>query len=165
MKLFEICSVVLFLVALYMVEAGPFGSHAVALHNGGYGTFDMKSYNPDIVRKVLSSMSAEGIKAEYRYYVCDFLFIAAMFLFQYMISRRFLNKQFFYASIIVAAIRGIADAVENILLIITIHSFPAVNESIINISSYATKLKLFSIAVWNVIFIVGVIYGIYIKRK
>ena len=37
-----ICAVIGFIFTLYLVEASSFSSAEVAVHNGGYGTFDMK---------------------------------------------------------------------------------------------------------------------------
>ena len=39
----RIISIVLFAFALYLTEFSPFSGRAVALINGGYGTFDMKN--------------------------------------------------------------------------------------------------------------------------
>ena len=39
----RIVSVILFVFALYLTEFSPFSGRAVALFNGGYGTFDMKN--------------------------------------------------------------------------------------------------------------------------
>ncbi|MDO5559911.1 MAG: hypothetical protein Q4F95_09980 [Oscillospiraceae bacterium] len=36
-----ITAVLFFLFSLYLTEISPFGSHSAAMHNGGYGVFDM----------------------------------------------------------------------------------------------------------------------------
>ena len=70
-----------FFIALYLVESDTFGSAAVAVHNGGYGTFDMKSYDEKIVAQVLAQADAECREAYYRYYGMDFLFILFLICF------------------------------------------------------------------------------------
>ena len=59
--------VVMFLISLYMTEAGFWGSQVVATYNGGFGTVDMKSYDAEVVRSALAPMGAEGLHV-YRLY-------------------------------------------------------------------------------------------------
>ena len=84
-------AVVLFIAALFLTEYSPFSSRAVALCNGGYGTFDMKVYNSGIYQSVMHSTTDFGVYL--KYYLCDFLFIAAFlnFMIQHTRGLQFLE--------------------------------------------------------------------------
>ena len=70
-KKYGIGLILLFLLSFYLVSFGPFSSRALAKHNNGYGTFDMKKYNLETVQEVLSTMDREGFDMAGKYYLCD----------------------------------------------------------------------------------------------
>ncbi|WKY43547.1 hypothetical protein Q5O14_13000 [Eubacteriaceae bacterium ES2] len=159
----------LFLILLYWVEGGSWSSRAVAKYNDGYGTFDMKSYDVNTVEKVLSSMTPEGYRISYRYYVGDYLFTVVWGLLQCMISGSVYSSLnysknvtfvLFTLAIALPILRGIADIIENTLLVVTLKHFPIINTKIIETAAMATKIKLGSIKTWALLILVGVIMRI-----
>jgi hypothetical protein len=159
----------LFLILLYWVEGGSWSSRAVAKYNDGYGTFDMKSYDVNTVEKVLSSMTPEGYRISYRHYVGDYLFTVVWGLLQCMISSSVYTSQndsknvtliLFTLAIAMPILRGIADIVENTLLVYTLKQYPLINTKIIEIAAMATKIKLGSIKIWALLILVGLIIRI-----
>lgn len=155
-----------FVVSLYLVEASPFGSAAVAAHNGGYGTFDMKSYNPDIVQSVLEKADADYLSVCNRYYLADFLFIACFGLFQCFISTAVYGKDRSIMKRIAVAVpiaRGVFDIVENSILLFTINTYPQINPGSVTIASVSTVCKLWCIRIWVILVAVGILFSVYRK--
>lgn len=167
------CAIIIigFFLILYWVEES---SQVVEQYNGGYGTFDMKTYDFQTVETVLASMSPEGYQISYRYYIGDSLFIVFFGLLQCMISRIVYHTlksriQFvsilFILSIIIPILRGIADIIENIMLVHTLMRYPVINKSIIEIATIATQVKLGCIKFWVLFMIVGLLLRIILKCK
>lgn len=160
--------VILFILSLYMVEFGPYSSNAVAQYNSGFGTFDMKYYDPVLMDRILSGMNNAGFQAENRYYLFDYIFIVMLFLFQYIIGQSFIsnkkNNIFYYLLNFTALIRGIADGIENALLLVIINSFPDFSNIMVSISYKFTMIKLMFIKVWVLCLIAGVICKFLQKR-
>lgn len=153
-----------FILTLYMVEASSFGSSEVALHNEGYGTFDMKKYDTQVVKEVLEQADTECIHVYHKYYLADFLFILFFGLLQGMISNAvYSGNKLIYRRIAVSIpiARGIFDVIENILLLVTINNYPEVNAGVIKVASIATQCKLWCIRIWVVLILVGLLYCIY----
>ena len=162
-----ICAVIGFIVTLYMVEASSFGSAAVAVHNEGYGTFDMKKYDYASVTDVLANMDSEGIRVYQKYYFADFLFIICFGLIQCMISSAVYKKnKLIYRRIAIGVpiARGIFDVIENVLLFITITNYPKVSNGLIMIASISTQCKLWCIRIWVVMLLIGIVYNICKKK-
>jgi len=161
--------IILFALSLYIVEWSSIGSMAVGLYNNGYGTFDMKSYSPDIVRKVLSEMEPMGFDVYRKYFAADFFFVLTFGTLQTvllsMAYRWVKNKKILYALCTVPVLRGAFDTVENILLLNALNQFPEINERAVNISAASTELKLLMIKIWAVIFIIGIVWGVIIRHK
>lgn len=159
----RVCVIIGFFLTLYMVEAGSFGSAEVALHNGGYGTFDMKKYDAEVVAEVLAYADSEYVNVSYKYYFADSLFIIFFGLFQCMLSaavygkNKVICKRF---AIAVPIARGFFDLVENILLLKTIHDYPKINNGLIATASVSTQCKLWCIRIWAVTLILGIGYHI-----
>ncbi|HEX3022295.1 MAG TPA: hypothetical protein VHP81_07880 [Lachnospiraceae bacterium] len=157
-----------FLIALYIVSGSPFSSNGVKKFNNGYGTFDMKSYDARIVHQVLGDMKEQGFTVYKQYLVCDFLFIFAYGAFQFSLTRAAFQTwkigKLSWLLLGIPVARGIADAIENVLLWITLYTFPHENSTLINISSNFTFLKLSLIKVWVVLIIIGFI-GMVINSK
>lgn len=154
-----VCAIIGFILTLYMVEA----SAEVSVHNGGYGTFDMKKYDEITVNKVLANGDTECIGAYNRYYFADFLFVICFGIFQCMISNAVYRKiKVSYRRIAIGfpIARGIFDIVENILLLITINNYPQINNKVITIASIATQSKIWCIRIWVVLILLGLIYNI-----
>ena len=157
--IFRFGIITLFLLALYLVEIGPWGSSNVAQYSNGYGTFDMKEYNPEIVYSTLADIREGGIHAMKMYYVMDYIFIAVMLSFQIMISKAvFTGKVSILGQLanIAALIRGAADLGENILLSCVISKFPIQDITLVNIASVFTRIKLRMIVIWSLLLIVGI---------
>jgi hypothetical protein len=162
------------MLVLYWVEGSSWSSRVVAQYNGGYGTFDMKSYDVHIVESVLASMAPEGFKASYRYYMGDNLFIIFFGLIQCVISQLIyyslkskikIARIIFVLSFIILILRGIADLIENTMLVYTLMKYPAINERMIDVASIATNIKLSCITVWNCLAVVGLIMIVILKFK
>ena len=157
-----------FFIALYLVESDTFGSAAVAVHNGGYGTFDMKSYDEKIVAQVLAQADAECREAYYRYYGMDFVFILFFGLLQYMLSGavyRNTKAVLKWIAVGVPIARGIFDMVENLLLLITISRYPDINSGMIRAASVSTQCKLWCIRIWVVFILGGLSYNAFRKSR
>ena len=161
--------IILFLISLYFVEYGVAGSNIVASYNHGYGTFDMKYYNPLKVVQVLSEMSLEGIVIYRWYYVFDFIFIGCFLAFQCMCFRRLFSWwNSTMGRLLVCSIpilRGLFDIVENSILLNTLFTFPQVNDTAIRISMGCTYAKLWMVKLWLVELIVGIVLCIIIKKR
>lgn len=161
--------VILFLISFYFVEYGVAGSNIVATYNQGYGTFDMKYYNPSKVVQVLSEMSPEGIVIYRWYYVFDFIFIGCFLAFQCMCSIGLFSwckdtmSKLMVCSIPI--LRGIFDMVENSILLSTLFTFPKVNDIAIRTSMGCTYAKLWMVKLWLVELIIGIVLCIIIKKR
>lgn len=172
--LFYAIIVIGFLLMLYWVEGSSWSSQAVARHNGGYGTFDMKSYDAHVVETVLSSMDSEGFKASYGYYLGDYLFIIFFGLLQCMISKTIydplkskisVTKILFALAMIIPILRGLADLMENTMLVYTLLKYPIINETMVGVATIATSIKLGCIKMWVLLVIIGLILRIVWKCK
>ena len=73
-RYFIIGTIILFIITLYLVNYSPWSSAEIAKYNNGYGTFDMKSYNSDIVYNVLDHMEYQGLEIYQKYFIGDYLF-------------------------------------------------------------------------------------------
>lgn len=169
--LFYAIIVIGFISLLYWISGS---SHAVAQYNGGYGTFDMKNYDVHVVENVLASMSPEGFQASYQYYIADSLFIVFFGVLQCMISNLIyssLKTKFKGAGILVALsimipiLRGIADMIENTILVSTLIKYPIIHKIMIEAAVIATNIKLGCIKVWVFFIIAGVLIRIIVKYK
>lgn len=156
--------VVMFLISLYMTEAGFCGSQVVATYNGGFGTVDMKSYDAEVVRSALSPMGAEGLYVYKLYYLMDFMFVLCFGAFQIMLINDVFsfqkNRTVTIAITAVPVIRGLCDIVENVILLVTINTFPQINETAISVSARFTQAKLLCIRIWVILILVGIILRI-----
>lgn len=162
--------ILLFLVSLYLVEAGFCGSLVVAKYNGGFGTVDMKHYDVKTVQNALSPMNEKGIAVYKLYYLMDFIFILCFGAFQLMLindvysfERSRLIKIFIFG---IPVFRGICDIIENAILLWTLHTYPRINELAISISAKFTWAKLMSIRVWVLVIVIGLVWRflLFLKR-
>lgn len=158
---------ILFAISLYLVDYSRFGSCEVAKYNGGYGTFDMKAYDSEIVQNVLSGMTQEGIDVYKTYYWVDGIFIVFFGLLQCYISamtygfvQRKSIKIFVYFFPI---LRGICDTIENALLYITLCTFPNIDTSLTGVANSFTTVKLWSIKLWMLELLIGIVLRIIMK--
>jgi uncharacterized secreted protein with C-terminal beta-propeller domain len=173
-RLFYVIIISGFLLTLYWVAGSNWSSRAVAMHNGGYGTFDMKNYDVHTVEHILAVMDADGYKVSYRYYIGDYLFVVFFGLIQCMISRIIYNplrteikieRMLSILSILVPILRGVTDLIENTMLVTTLLRYPNINPNIIYVASMATKLKLSCIKIWGILIILGLSMGMISKCK
>ena len=152
-----IIAVILFVAVLFFTELSPFSSRAVALVNGGYGTFDMKSYDANTFIRVMEATT--DFSAYLKYYICDFLFILAFLNVMIQLVRGFHGqyiKSIQYISCIVAVIRGILDMVENIVLLYLILGYPDVNSTLADVCNVITRVKFYFMRGWFALFFVMV---------
>ncbi|WP_054742133.1 hypothetical protein [Cellulosilyticum ruminicola] len=168
-KYLNVMIIILFLLSFYFVEYGVAGSNIVAGYNHGYGTFDMKHYDPSKVACVLSEMSPKGIMTYRWYYVFDFIFIGCLLAIQCMC---FMGLFSWWNStrgkIMVCSIpvlRGLFDMIENIILLNTLFTFPKVNDTVIRISMRCTYAKLWLVKLWLVELIISIVLCIIIKKR
>ena len=163
-----------FLATLYWVEGSGLGGQAVADYNGGYGTFDMKEYNAQVVGEVLGVMEPEGFRVSYGYYLGDFLFVIFFGLLQLSILRgifgllvsRFRSARIlFWLSMVFVVIRGLSDILENLLLLGTLMSYPVINQGIIEISAVMTQIKLGCIRAWVLILLASLVFLVFIVYR
>ena len=171
---FRVIIIIGFVLLLYWLEGSNWSSQAVARHNGGYGTFDMKSYDAPIVKSVLASMDPEGYQVSYRYYIGDYLFIVFFGLLQYIMlqmvfgsgkSHSRLKRVTFFLSIVFLVLRGMTDIIENTILVGTLIRYPLINETMIGIASISTTTKLLSIQIWVFLLILGIVLNVILKDK
>ncbi len=162
----RIISIVLFTFALYLTEFSPFSGRAVALFNGGYGTFDMKKYDADVFVSVMNATS--NVSIYWKYYICDFIFTAAFLNFMIQMVRGFkgeLINKVKVLSYFLAVIRGMLDATENIILLNQIYSYPEINRMLIDVCNIFTKIKFHLMRGWIVCFVIMLIFQILSNKK
>lgn len=161
-----------FIISLYCVEVGPWGATQVGKYNEGYGTFDMKKYSVEDVRRVLAKMQPGGFIQSYRYYICDSIFLLFFGALQIMISMALYHRGISSGIVVILGIlaiavpifRGVFDMIENGLLCYTLKTYPNMNETIVRISSFVTQCKLMCIRIWSLLVIVGIVIRFF-KRK
>ena len=116
-------AIVFFVIALYIVEASPIGSMAVAKYNQGYGTFDMKKYNAETVTEVLGKMEPQGFHVYKLYYLADDVFLIAFGLLQIVLLQMafsWVRHPFILQLLcLVPILRGLMDLLENTILMTT----------------------------------------------
>lgn len=160
---------ILFAISLYFVDYSRFGSSEVAKYNEGYGTVDMKSYNGDVVQEVLTKMTQEGINVYKTYYWVDGIFIVFFGLLQCYVSvliYGFTSKRYVKILACVFPIgRGICDIIENALLYITLCTFPNVDTSLVGAANIFTTVKLWSIRLWLLEVLFGIVLRIIMKKN
>ena len=159
-------ALLLFLGALYLCEFSPFSSRAVALVNSGYGTFDMKKYDAEIYLQVMNATT--DFSAYWKYYMTDFIFIAAFLNFMVQLVRGFSGK---YSNLIkriayvLAIARGLLDAVENIMLMYLIYEYPNADIGLVSVCNIITRVKFLAMRGWILCFIILSILGIIQRRR
>lgn len=156
-----IVAIVLFVLALYLTEFSPFSERAVALINGGYGTFDMKKYDADVFVNVMNATS--NMSMYWKYYICDFIFTAAFLNFMVQMASgfrgAFINKVK-VLSYVLAIIRGVLDISENIILLKQIYSYPEINRMVIDTCNTITRVKFHFMRGWIACFVLMLIVQI-----
>lgn len=162
----RVIAIVLFFMALYLTVLSPFSESAIELINGGYGTFDMKEYSADGFIHVMNATS--DISLYWKYYICDFVFIFAFLNFMIQMVNGFkgnLINKVKIISYVLAAIRGILDAIENVILVNQIYSFPEINSDLINACNIITRIKFYFMRGWIASFIILIIMQIVSNRR
>ncbi len=170
-KVYRIVITIAFLLSFYWVEFSSWGSSEVEKHNDGYGTFDMKSYDAEIVARQLECMPPDLLESYNKYYFADFGFVLFFGMFQCMISGMLFSKNgnlweraVRIIMICVSIGRGVFDCIENSLLMITIKSYQTVHTDFIQTASVSTQSKLWCIRIWAAFFAAGFIYRIVTAR-
>lgn len=171
----------LFIITVYLVNFGPWSSAELAKYNNGYGTFDMKSYNSEIVYNVLDHMEPKGFVIYQKYFIGDYLFAFVFGALQIILLYNAFNwlKQDKMPSHftghklkilrrlipIVPVARGLCDLIENTSLLHILLTYPIRHESLINFTAIITSLKLALIYTWYFLVILGYIMKAVIRRK
>lgn len=168
-KVFVLAIIIGFIGSLYLVEIGPFSSRALSEYNNGYGTFDMKSYDEDVVFSTLNKMQDKGFDISNKYYLGDFIFIVFLFGIQIIITKNIFSWLSIgkIKNIILSlpVLRGIFDVIENILLLIIINSYPERYSRLVMVSSIFTNLKLLFIKIWCLVILSGLIIKLYKSKR
>lgn len=173
-NVFKILIITGFILTLLMIEVGPFSSAELSKYTDGYGTFDMKSYDYESVLSVMSHLQDGGNQIALGYYAGDFIFIFFFGALQIMISnnvwRQYRKKSvipllLYRIAVGIPILRGICDVIENIILASVYITYPAVNRMLINISRVATGCKLFSIQVWGIMILLGIVVKFWLRGK
>ena len=162
----RIIAIVLFVFALFLTEFSPFSGRAVALVNGGYGTFDMQKYDADVFVGVMNETSDFSIY--WKYYLVDFIFVAAFLNFMIQMVSGFsgaLIQKVKVVSYMLAVIRGMLDSFENIILLNQIYAFPKLNRNLIDACNMITRVKFHFMRGWIACFILMLILQIISNRK
>lgn len=164
-----IWGIILFIGTLILMEYSPWGSHALEQYNGGYGTFDMKSYNTETVYRVLDGMEPVGFKVYRLYFILDFLFIIGFGIFQIrvlsFVLRNFRHNVLVRSILWIPVARGIFDAIENIIILVLLAAYPLEMPTLVKVASIATFLKLKCITLWSVCIMLGIIANIATQGK
>lgn len=160
---------VLCIAALLLMEYSPWGSRALEQYNGGYGTFDMKSYNADTVYRILHGMMPEGFRIYELYFIMDFLFVIGYGIVQirllnffYRDYRHNIAVRFAYW---IPAARAVFDTAENSIILLLLISYPAELRGLVAVSSAATFLKLKAIILWSLFIAAGILVKITVRVK
>lgn len=169
----HIFAIVAFIITFYLVEFSSSSSRALETYNQGYGTFDMKLYNENMVTEVLETMQPEGFDLYRQYLIWDYLFLLAFGALQILIVKDIFGlwkkeeeknagfhqimKAMGLVTIAITVARGIFDLVENRLLFAILHDYPQLNSFSIHVSAIATKLKLLCIGIWLIMIVIGMV--------
>lgn len=160
---------IFFILIIYWIEISPWSSAALADYSNGYGTFDMKSYDAQIVYDVLEQMQPRGFFVYTQYLIGDYLFILSFGALQIMLSLYAYSwtkrKNLIRFTVAVPVLRGICDFFENTLLLTVLKTFPVKKEELVYLSQMATKIKFMMIGIWSVTLIVGLLIKLRSKRK
>ncbi len=162
-----IAVLVLIIPILMLIERGPWSSAAIANYNHGYGTFDIKSYTPDIVYQVLGQMEAKGFDIYNKYFILDNVFTVIFCILQLLLQSyafqwsksKLLSRVLF----LVPVVRMLLDMTENAALYYILKEYPQRLDTLVSFSSVVTKIKLILVGLWSLILIAGFIILI-VKR-
>ncbi len=152
-----------------MVNFGPWSSAEIAKYNNGYGTFDMKSYNSDIVYNVIEHMKPQGLVIYQKYFIGDYLFALVYIALQLILlsnafswSKSKILRCFFF---IIPVARGLCDLIENTSLLYILLAYPIRYESLVNTTAIITSLKQDLIYAWYILVVLGYIIKAIIKIR
>ncbi len=157
----------LFVLSLLPVEQGPWSSKEVAKYNHGYGTFDMKSYTPDIVYQVLDQMESRGFDTYKKYFIADSIFTVIFCIFQVLLQSqvyRWSKSKLLHGVLILLPLaRMICDLFENTALYHVLQEYPQRQDTLVRFTSFVTHTKLSLVGLWMLLLITGYVIS-YIKR-
>lgn len=168
-KYFIIGTIILFIVTLYLVNYSPWSSTEIAKYNNGYGTFDMKSYNADIIYNVLDHMEHQGLEIYQKYFIGDYLFALVYVVLQLILLDNAFSwsksKILRYIFFIIPVVRGLCDLMENTSLLYILFTYPIRCESLVNFTAIVTSLKQVLIYVWYLLIVLGYVIKVIVKVK
>lgn len=157
---FTIC-----VAALFCMDFFKIGDAGFKVYSGGASTPDMQfGYKPEWLFGIINTLGSEGRLFYLRFLLFDFIFIISFAFTQAEIMKIIMGKvllagKWRYVTSL-SYLRGIFDAVENILLLVILNNYPAHLNGIATIAGISTKLKFISLALWIVSAIV-----VFIVRK
>lgn len=168
-RYFIIGTIILFFITLYLVNYGPCSSMEIAKYNNGYGTFDMKSYNSQIVYDVLDHMEQKGLELYQKYFIGDYLFALVYVVLQLILLDNAFNwnknKILRYLFFIIPVVRGLCDLAENTSLLYVLSAYPTKYEELVNFTATVTSLKQLLIFVWYALIVIGYTIKLVIKIR
>lgn len=158
----------LFIINLYLVGYSPWSSNEVKQYNLGYGVFDMKSYDSNIVYHVLDHMSPPGFDAYQKYLIIDNLFTVIFCILQVLLltpAYRWSKSKLLHTIVLLTPIiRMLCDLTENISLNFILKAYPLRHDTLINFTSVMTKFKLKLVFLWVILMAIGYIM-LFIKNR
>ncbi len=119
----------------------------------------MKSYDSDTLYHVLEHMEPMGFTIYQKYLIGDYLFLFAFgglqLLLLFSAYRWYLSKLIHCIFVILTIARGLADAIENSLLLYALQTFPSRHDNLVGFMSIITAAKLNLIKIWFTLILVG----------
>ncbi len=162
---FRIIAFTICFAALFCMDFFKIGDAGFKVFSGGAGTPDMQfGYKPEWLFNVMETLGTEGRLFYLRFLLFDFIFIISFAFTQAEILKIIMGKILLAGKwryvISLSYLRGVFDAVENILLLVILNNYPAHLNGIATVAGISTKLKFISLALWIVFAIV-----VFIVRK
>lgn len=168
-KLIYVILTVLFLASLGFVNFGSYSSEQLKNYNGGYGTFDMKSYDTSTVYHVLDTMEPQGFGIYEKYFIGDSVFSVLYCIIQILLlsfAYRWCKSEVLRRSLyVVPIIRCICDLTENAILNYILLTYPEKHADLIRLSATITFVKLKLISLWLLLFFIGIVIKIILAKK
>jgi hypothetical protein len=163
-------SVIIFLVFAVFLLAMQVNERSFQDFCDGASSLDMRfHYSSSDVYQLFDALGVPGRLIYTRILLIDFAFIASFALVQNMIIKSIMGKELlktgFRRLTALSYLRGFADVIENIILLILLNNFPSSLPQLVTFSSAITALKFIFLALWLTAIPLIIIYRIKLKRK
>lgn len=140
-----------FFVSLAIMYGTNHGIPGIQKYSPGFRLLDMRfRYNGDSIYQAFNELGIEGMTA-YKSFLClDFCFITCFLVVMLFISYKLVPTRNYmtYTLMGLAVIRALLDVLENILLLILIHTYPVQHQVLGEICSWATTFKFVALFAW-----------------